>query len=439
MTTPPRAVILRSPYRRIPITDSRVRAVTKLSFSKEKIQILLLEGVHDNAIAELAARGYASVERLPHALDEAQLLERIGSVHILGIRSRTQLTAKVLGAAERLFSVGCFCIGTNQVDLKAARKQGVPVFNAPYSNTRSVAELVIGEVIMLMRGIFEKSNLVHRGGWTKSAKDSYEIRGKTLGIVGYGHIGTQVSIMAEAMGMQVRFYDVLRKLALGNARPCDTLEELLSTSDVVTLHVPDTAQTRKMIGAKQIKAMKAGSCLINAARGEVVDIPALVQALESRHLHGAALDVFPKEPSGDKDPFESPLRGFDNVILTPHIGGSTMEAQANIGTEVAQKLIEYSDNGSTIGAVNFPQVGLPVHAGATRFLHIHRNVPGVLRKINDVFSSRDLNIAAQYLQTDPELGYVVIDAEGDVDEDVMLNDLRAIDGTLRTRYLYPGR
>ncbi len=413
--------------------------MTKLSFSKGKIQILLLEGVHDNAISELAARGYATVERLPGALDEAELLKRIGSVHMLGIRSRTQLTAKVLEAAERLFCVGCFCIGTNQVDLKAARTRGIPVFNAPYSNTRSVAELVIGEIIMLMRGIFAKSSLVHAGGWMKSAKDSYEIRGKTLGIVGYGHIGTQVSILAEAMGMQVRFYDVVRKLALGNARPCDTLDELLRESDVVTLHVPDTAQTRNMIGAEQIRAMKPGSYLINAARGKVVDIPALVAALESRHLLGAAIDVFPKEPGGDKDPFESPLRGLGNVILTPHIGGSTMEAQANIGTEVAQKLIEYSDNGSTIGAVNFPQAGLPVHEGATRFLHIHRNVPGVLRKIIDVFSSRNLNIAAQYLQTDPELGYVVIDADGDADESEVLNDLRAIDGTLRTRFLFPGQ
>ncbi|WP_448188223.1 phosphoglycerate dehydrogenase [Azospirillum sp. sgz301742] len=413
--------------------------MTKLSFSKEKIQILLLEGVHDNAISELEARGYATIERLPLALDEAELIERIGSVHMLGIRSRTQLTAKALEAAERLFSVGCFCIGTNQVDLKAARARGIPVFNAPYSNTRSVAELVIGEIIMLMRGIFSKSTLVHAGGWMKSAKDSYEIRGKTLGIVGYGHIGTQVSIMAEAMGMQVRYYDVARKLALGNARPCDTLDELLATSDVVTLHVPDTAQTRNMIGPAQIKAMKKGGYLINAARGKVVDIPALVGALESRHLLGAAIDVFPKEPGGDKEAFESPLRNLDNVILTPHIGGSTLEAQANIGTEVAQKLIEYSDNGSTIGAVNFPQAGLPVHDGATRFLHIHRNVPGVLRKINDVFSSRDLNIAAQYLQTDPELGYVVIDADGDVDEGDVLNDLRAIDGTLRTRFLYPGQ
>nr|WP_211102046.1 phosphoglycerate dehydrogenase [Azospirillum brasilense] len=415
-------------------------AVTKLSLSKDKINILLLEGVHDNAINELAHGGYATVERLPHALDEAELLERIGSVHMLGIRSRTQLTGKVLEAATRLFSVGCFCIGTNQVDLKAARRLGIPVFNAPYSNTRSVAELVIGEVIMLMRGIFSKSNLVHGGGWMKSAKDSYEIRGKTLGIVGYGHIGTQVSIMAESMGMKVRYYDVVNKLALGNAQPCHSLEELLAVSDVVTLHVPDTPQTRDMIGEAQIRTMKKGAHLINAARGKVVVIEALAAALKDKHLLGAAIDVFPKEPGGDKEVFESALRGLDNVILTPHIGGSTMEAQANIGTEVSQKLIEYSDNGSTMGAVNFPQVGLPVvHAGCTRFLHVHENRPGVLRKINEVFSGRNLNIAAQYLQTDPELGYVVVDVDGDVEENEVASDLRAIEGTLKARFLYPGK
>ncbi len=414
-------------------------AVTKLSLSKDKINILLLEGVHDNAINELAHGGYATVERLPHALDEAELLERIGSVHMLGIRSRTHLTAKVLEAATRLFSVGCFCIGTNQVDLKAARRLGIPVFNAPYSNTRSVAELVIGEIIMLMRGIFPKSNLVHGGGWMKSAKDSYEIRGKTLGIVGYGHIGTQVSILAESMGMKVRYYDVVNKLALGNAQPCHSLEELLAVSDVVTLHVPDTPQTRDMIGEAQIRAMKKGAHLINAARGKVVVIEALAAALKDKHLLGAAIDVFPKEPGGDQEVFESALRGLDNVILTPHIGGSTMEAQANIGTEVSQKLIEYSDNGSTMGAVNFPEVGLPVHAGCTRFLHVHENRPGVLRKINEAFSGRNLNIAAQYLQTDPELGYVVVDVDGDVDENEVTNDLRAIEGTLKTRFLYPGR
>lgn len=414
-------------------------AVTKLSLSKDKINILLLEGVHDNAINELAHGGYATVERLPHALDESELLERIGSVHMLGIRSRTHLTAKVLEAATRLFSVGCFCIGTNQVDLKAARRLGIPVFNAPYSNTRSVAELVIGEIIMLMRGIFPKSNLVHGGGWMKSAKDSYEIRGKTLGIVGYGHIGTQVSIMAESMGMKVRYYDVVNKLALGNAQPCHSLEELLAVSDVVTLHVPDTPQTRDMIGEAQIRAMKKGAHLINAARGKVVVIEALAAALKDKHLLGAAIDVFPKEPGGDQEVFESALRGLDNVILTPHIGGSTMEAQANIGTEVAQKLIEYSDNGSTMGAVNFPQVGLPVHAGCTRFLHVHENRPGVLRKINEVFSGRNLNIAAQYLQTDPELGYVVVDVDGDVDENEVTSDLRAVEGTLKARFLYPGK
>ncbi|WP_042704440.1 phosphoglycerate dehydrogenase, partial [Azospirillum sp. B506] len=325
--------------------------MTKLSLSKDKINILLLEGVHDNAIDELARGGYASVERLPRALDESELLERIGSVHILGIRSRTHLTAKVFEAAQKLITVGCFCIGTNQVDLKAARRHGIPVFNAPYSNTRSVAELVIGEIIMLMRGIFEKSQLVHGGGWMKSAKDSYEIRGKTLGIVGYGHIGTQVSILAEAMGMQVRFYDTVRKLALGNARACDSLEELLSISDVVTLHVPDTPQTRNMIGERELAAMKKGSHLINAARGQVVDIEALAAAMSSGHVLGAAIDVFPVEPGSDKDEFQSALRGIKTAILTPHIGGSTMEAQANIGTEVAQKLIEYSDNGSTVGAV----------------------------------------------------------------------------------------
>lgn len=413
--------------------------MTKLSLSKDKINILLLEGVHDNAISELAHGGYATVERLPRALDEEELLERIGSVHILGIRSRTHLTARVFEAANKLITVGCFCIGTNQVDLKAARRHGVPVFNAPYSNTRSVAELVIGEIIMLMRGIFEKSELVHGGGWMKSAKDSYEIRGKTLGIVGYGHIGTQVSILAEAMGMKVRYYDVLRKLALGNAQPCNTLEELLSVSDVVTLHVPDTAQTRNMIGERELAAMKKGGHLINAARGQVVDIDALASAMRSGHVLGAAIDVFPVEPGSDAEMFESPLRGIKTAILTPHIGGSTVEAQANIGTEVAQKLIEYSDNGSTVGAVNFPQVALPVHAACTRFLHVHENRPGVLRKINEVFSGRDLNIAAQYLQTDPELGYVVVDVDGDVDEQEIAGDLRSIEGTLKTRFLYPGR
>lgn len=411
--------------------------MSKLSLSKDKIQVLLLEGIHPNAVAELQASGYASVERLPHALEEQELIARIAQVQIIGIRSRTQLTARVLEAAPRLFCVGCFSIGTNQVDLRAARRRGIPVFNAPYSNTRSVAELIIGEIVMLMRGIFEKSQLVHGGGWVKSAKDSYEVRGKTLGIVGYGHIGSQVSILAEALGMRVRFYDIVQKLALGNAQSVGTLGELLTQSDVVTLHVPETEQTRNMIGPSELAAMRPGSYLINASRGTVVDLEALARALEQRHLLGAAIDVFPVEPGSEREELHSPLRGKPNVILTPHIGGSTSEAQANIGVEVAQKLIEYSDNGSTLGAVNFPQVALPLHRGCMRFLHVHHNTPGILQRIDQVFSSRGLNIAAQYLQTDADLGYVVADVEGEIDDAVVLPDLRGIEGTLRVRHLFP--
>lgn len=410
--------------------------MSKLSLSKDKISVLLLEGVHDNAVAEFTSRGYTNIERLPKALDEEDLIARIGTVHMLGIRSRSQLTARVLDAARRLFCVGCFCIGTNQVDLKAARRRGIPVFNAPYSNTRSVAELVLAEIIMLMRGIPAKSALVHRGGWMKSAKDSYEIRGKVLGIVGYGHIGSQLSIMAESIGMQVRFFDVVKKLAMGNARACDSLDELLAVSDVVTLHVPETPQTASMFNANTFARMKKGSFFINAARGTVVDVDALAAALNKGHILGAAVDVFPVEPGSDHEEFVSPLRGMDNVLLTPHIGGSTMEAQANIGNEVAQKLVEYSDNGSTVGAVNFVQVALPVRDGETRFLHIHQNVPGVLRRLNEIFAARNLNIAAQYLQTDPEFGYVVVDIDGDVDSQDVLTDLKTIDGTIRARFLY---
>jgi D-3-phosphoglycerate dehydrogenase len=412
--------------------------MSKLSLSRDKISILLLEGVHDSAVEMLRARGYSSIESLPHALDDAELIEKIARVHMIGIRSRSQLTAPVLQAASRLFSIGCFCIGTNQVDIGAARRLGIPVFNAPHSNTRSVAELVLAEIVMLLRGIPQRSLAVHRGQWPKSAKDSYEMRGKVLGIVGYGHIGSHLSILAEAMGMQVRFFDVVRKLAIGNARPCHSLDELLQVSDLVSLHVPDTAQTRSMIGAAQLRQMKPRSYLINASRGTVVDIDALSQALRSRHLLGAAIDVFPEEPASNDDEFHSPLRGLDNVILTPHIGGSTLEAQANIGLEVADKLIEYSDNGSTLGAVNFPAVALPAHehTTGTRFLHIHRNVPGVLKRINEVFAARNINIAAQYLQTAPEVGYVVVDVDGSIDEDKVREDLRAIDGTIRVRFLF---
>lgn len=411
--------------------------MTRHSLAKDKIRVLLLEGVHENAVQDFQRSGYTQIEQLKVALDEAELIERIQGVHLLGIRSRTRITEKVLAAANRLMGIGCFCIGTNQVALNAARTAGIPVFNAPYSNTRSVAELVIGEIIMLLRRIPEKSRACHDGLWDKSAKNSFELRGKILGLVGYGHIGSQLSVLAEAMGMQVRFFDVEKKLALGNARPCTSLEELLGVADVVSLHVPSTPQTRNMFGAAQVQAMKPGSYLINASRGSVVDLDALAEGLKSGHVLGAAIDVFPKEPATNDEEFVSPLRGLDNVILTPHIGGSTMEAQANIGLEVAEKLIKYSDNGSTVGAVNFVEVSLPVKAGGNRrFLHIHANVPGVMRRVNEIFSQSHLNITAQYLQTDPEVGFVVVDVDGDVDETAVLNQLQAIDGTIRARFLY---
>ena len=410
--------------------------MVKHSLSKDKIRILLLEGIHDNAVQEFHERGYTNVELLPQALDEDELIEKVQGVHMIGIRSATRLTDKVLAAANRLFCVGCFCIGTNQVRLDTARRAGVPVFNAPYSNTRSVAELVIGEIVMLLRGIPEKSHLAHTGRWLKSAANSYEMRGKTLGIVGYGHIGSQLSVMAEAMGMRVRYYDIEKKLAIGNAQSCTRLKDLLESSDVVTLHVPATPQTKNLIGEKELRAMRRGSYLINASRGNVVVIDALVKALEDKHLLGAAIDVFPTEPGSNAEEFVSPLRAFPNVILTPHVGGSTQEAQANIGLEVAEKLIKYSDNGSTFGAVNFVEVSLPVKAGGTRFLHIHANVPGVLRRLNEVISARNLNVSAQYLQTDPEVGYVVVDLDGNIDEIELIGELQALPGTIRTRYLY---
>jgi D-3-phosphoglycerate dehydrogenase len=341
----------------------------------------------------------------------------------------------VIDAANKLVAVGCFCIGTNQVELDSALVRGIPVFNAPYSNTRSVAELVIGEAIMLMRGIPERNASCHQGGWLKNAKDSYEVRGKVLGIVGYGNIGAQVSVLAEAMGFKVYFYDTVTKLPLGNATQVPSLEELLGMSDVVSLHVPDTESTRWMIQAPQIRAIKKGGYLINAARGKVVDIDALAAALEDGHLLGAAVDVFPEEPKSQEDEFISPLRKFDNVILTPHIGGSTQEAQENIGSEVSEKMARYSDNGSTLSAVNFPEAALPAHEGWHRLLHIHKNVPGVLTQINTVFSDNGINIGAQFLQTNSEIGYVVIDVESEYSQ-VALEKLRNIDGTIRTRVLF---
>lgn len=405
------------------------------SLDKSKIKFLLLEGVHPCALDLLRSAGYEQVESLPGALDEEALKRKIADVHFVGIRSRTQLTAEVLACANKLVAVGCFCIGTNQVDLNAARERGVAVFNAPYSNTRSVAELVLAEAILLLRGIPEKNAVAHRGGWLKSAEGSYEIRGKTLGIVGYGSIGTQLSVLAEAMGMQVAFFDAVNKLPLGNARQVGRLHDLLAQSDIVSLHVPELPSTQWMIGAAEIAAMKTGGILINAARGTVVDIEALAEALKARKLLGAAIDVFPVEPRSNQEEFQSPLRGLDNVILTPHIGGSTMEAQANIGLEVADKLVKYSDNGTTTSSVNFPEVALPSHPGKHRLLHIHRNVPGVLSQINGILSDNQVNIAAQYLQTNETVGYVVIDMDA-ASSDMALEKLAQVPGTLRSRVLF---
>jgi len=407
------------------------------SFPRQDIKVLLLEGVSPSAIDVFHRAGYSQVELHAKSLPEDELKQRIADAHIVGIRSRTQLTDEVLAHAKRLIAVGCFCIGTNQVNLNAARKLGVPVFNAPYSNTRSVAELVIAEAIMLLRGIPQKNALCHRGGWTKSAAGSFETRDKVLGIIGYGHIGTQIGVLAESLGMRVIFYDIEAKLSLGNARAVSSLDELLERADVVTLHVPETPSTQMMIKAPQLAKMRAGAMLINASRGSVVDIDALADALQRGHLAGAAVDVFPVEPKGNDDTFVSPLVGMDNVILTPHIGGSTLEAQDNIGIEVASKLIRYSDNGSTLSAVNFPEVTLPEHPNSRRLLHIHRNVPGTLSRINELFTAGNINIDAQFLQTDSEVGYVVIDVSADARQANALKDqLAAIPGTLRSRVLY---
>ena len=409
----------------------------KTSYPKQDIRVLLLEGVSRTAVDTFRAAGYTQIEFHEKSLPEDELKRRIAEAHIVGIRSRTHLTDDVLAQARRLIAVGCFCIGTNQVELDAAELAGIPVFNAPYSNTRSVAELVIAQAILLMRGIPQKNAECHRGGWSKSAAGSHEVRGKTLGIIGYGHIGTQVGVLAEALGMHVLFHDIETKLSLGNARPAIGLDDLLAQSDVVTLHVPETPATQGMFGAAQIAGMKRGAHLINASRGTVVDIDALADALKSGQVGGAAVDVFPVEPKGNAESFESPLRGLDNVILTPHVGGSTLEAQDNIGIEVAAKLVRYSDNGSTLSAVNFPEVTLPGHDGSRRILHIHRNVPGVLSQINDIFRDRGINIDGQFLRTDPKVGYVVIDVTADEEQTTSLREaMAAIDGTLRVRVLY---
>lgn len=405
------------------------------SFDKSKLKILLLEGIHPSAERIFRDAGYQNIETVKTALTGEELKSRLEGVHFLGIRSRTTLTRDIFETADKLVAVGCYCIGTNQVDLTAATEHGVVVFNAPYSNTRSVAELVLAEAILLLRGIPEKNAKAHRGGWAKTANDSFEIRGKTLGIVGYGSIGSQLSVLAEGLGMRVIFYDVVSKLPLGNASQIPSLEALLGQADIVTLHVPDLPSTRNLIDQERISQMKPKSILINASRGTVVDIDALTKALADSHLLGTAIDVFPVEPKSNNDEFLSPLRGFDNAILTPHIGGSTQEAQENIGVEVAEKLVRYSDNGSTLTSVNFPEVALPPHPNHHRVLHVHENRPGVLSAINTVFAENQINIGSQFLQTSDKIGYVVIDVDRDY-SDVALEKLSEIEGTIRCRVLF---
>lgn len=404
--------------------------------AKDKIRVLLLEGVNQTAIDLIAGSGYSNLTRVAGALEGAALREALQGIHLLGIRSRTTLDRDVLASADCLIAVGCFGVGTNQVDLDGARGRGIPVFNAPFSNTRSVAELVIGEIVMLLRRVFPRAVAAHAGRWDKSAIDSHEVRGKTLGIVGYGNIGSQLSNLAEAMGMRVIFFDLTDRLRHGNTEPSESLIELLQNSDVVSLHVPETPLTHCMIGARELRTMKRGAYLINNSRGTVVDLEALARALQEGHLRGAAVDVFPREPSSNSEVFVSPLQGLENVILTPHIGGSTEEAQERIGTEVARKLIEYSDVGSTVGAVNFPQVQLPPRASGTRFIQVQRNSPGMLGRLNDVFARRKINIAAQYYQTDGEIGYVVLEAEGIAEGGpAILDEISRLEGTIRARLL----
>jgi D-3-phosphoglycerate dehydrogenase len=405
------------------------------SLDKSKIKVLLLEGIHENAVRYFKENGYSDVESFKEALSATELEEKLQQAHIIGIRSRTELRKRLLNKAPKLIAIGCFSIGTNQVDVSDAKMLGIPVFNAPFSNTRSVAEMVIAECIMLMRGIPEKNAMAHNKIWMKSASNSVEVRGKILGIIGYGHIGSQVSILAESLGMNIFYFDIEKKLSLGNAKPMATLNDLLKISDTVTVHVPSTELTRNMISEEQIAIMKKGACLINASRGDVLNYKAVADGLRSKHLAGVAADVFPKEPASNNEPFVNELQEFENVILTPHIGGNTLEAQANIGLEVAEKLVKYSDTGSTIGAVNFVEISLQPNASKQRFLHIHENVPGVLREVNSFFSSKGINISAEYLQTDPDIGYVIIETESELDSSV-LKDLKNIPHTIRARILY---
>jgi D-3-phosphoglycerate dehydrogenase len=405
------------------------------SYPRERVKILLLENVSQSAADEFKGRGYASVERLTRALGEDELTEAVRGVHMLGIRSKTRVTERVLASADKLLAVGCFCIGVNQVDLKAASNSGVAVFNAPYSNTRSVAEMVIGLSVMLIRKVFDKSAAAHRGVWMKESKGSYELRGKTLGIVGYGNIGSQVSVMAEALGMNVLFHDVVPKLPHGNARPARDLRELMGKSDIVTLHVPGGASTRGMINEETLAHMRPGSILINYSRGDVVDLDALKSFVERGRIAGAAVDVFPEEPERSGDPFSTVLQNLPNVILTPHIGGSTEEAQASIGLDVSSKLIQYLEFGTSSGSHTVPPVSLPPQDGTHRILHIHRNVPGVLGEINSKLSARGVNILGQYLKTSDEIGYVILDVDTSASREA-LETVKEVSGTIKTRVVY---
>ena len=415
------------------LDDERAMPQT-LSLPKDQIPILLLENISMSAVETLKSAGYTNVERITTALDPAELRERLKGVRMLGIRSRSRINADVIDGNRSLIAIGCFSVGTNQVDLGLCHGMGIPVFNAPFSNTRSVAELTIAEAVMLFRRVFPKSNAAHQGRWDKAARDAHEIRGKTLGIVGYGNIGTQLANLAEVMGMRVIYFDRTDKLRYGNVVPTETLEELLAQSDVVTLHVPETPETRNMMDERALRTMKPGSFLINNSRGTVVDIEALANVLRDGHLRGAAIDVFPVEPASNNDPFDSPLQGLENVILTPHVGGSTEEAQERIGSEVARKFVDYSDVGSTSGAVNFPQVQLPLTPVGTRFIQVQRNLPGQLQRLNEIFARRSVNITGQHYRTEGDLGYVVLDAEQKVDEAYdVLSEIRSLDGTIRAR------
>ncbi len=405
------------------------------SFPKDKIKVLFLENISDKAVQYFKQQGYADVKKIAGSLSEEELIKVIKDVHILGIRSKTFISKKVLDSAKKLQAIGCFCIGVNQVDLKACKQKGIAVYNAPYSNTRSVAELAIGASILLIRRILDKNNAAHKGIWNKDAKGSFELRGKTLGIIGYGNIGTQLSVMAEAMGMRVQFFDIETKLPLGNAQAKKSIKEIVSSSDIISLHVPETNQTKNLINKSVLKQFKAGSILVNYARGEVVDLDALAEAIKEKHIAGAAIDVFPVEPEKNGDAFSTPLQGLSNVLLTPHIGGSTEEAQENIGEDVSIKLYQYLERGVSNGSHTIPSLSLPPVDGAHRILHIHKNVPGVLGAINTLLSKNKINIVGQYLKTNDEIGYVVLDVDSKLSKQAMTL-LKEVKETIRVRMLY---